>query len=69
MNTVYCDTFRALAITGNLQKPNLLIKDKNIAMQLVGNMADLMGDSIQKRIDGVNEAYQNVIPLKSGIHS
>ncbi|MEK6746509.1 MAG: Ppx/GppA family phosphatase [Pseudomonadota bacterium] len=57
------------SITGNLQKTNLLVKDKNITLQLIGNMADLMGDSIQKRIDGVNEAYQNVIPLKSGIHS
>jgi exopolyphosphatase / guanosine-5'-triphosphate,3'-diphosphate pyrophosphatase len=45
--------------TGNLPKTNLVIKNKNIALQFTGNMADLMGDSIQKRIDGVNEAYRD----------
>ncbi|MEQ1705768.1 MAG: Ppx/GppA family phosphatase [Rickettsiales bacterium] len=49
------------SITGNLQKTSLVVKDKNIALQLVGNMADLMGDSIQKRIDGVNEAYRDFV--------
>ncbi len=49
------------SITGNLQKTKLVIKDKNIALQLEGNMADLMGDSIQKRIDGVNEAYRDFV--------
>ena len=49
------------SITGNLQKTNLLVKDKNITLQLIGNMADLMGDSIQKRIDGVNEAYRDFV--------
>lgn len=49
------------SITGNLQKTKLVIKDKNIALQLEGNMVDLMGDSIQKRIDGVNEAYRDFV--------
>ena len=49
------------SITGNLQKTNLVVKDKNVALQFVGNMADLMGDSIQKRIDGVDEAYKGYI--------
>lgn len=49
------------SITGNLQKTNLLVKDKGVTLQLAGNMADLMGDSIQKRIDGVNEAYSDFI--------
>jgi|CXWL01.1.fsa_nt_gi exopolyphosphatase/guanosine-5'-triphosphate,3'-diphosphate pyrophosphatase len=47
--------------TGNLPKTNLVVKNKNVALQFVGNMADLMGDSIQKRIDGVDEAYRGYI--------
>lgn len=49
------------SITGNLQKANLLVKNKGVTLQLAGNMIDLMGDSIQKRIDGVNEAYSDFI--------
>ncbi len=49
------------SITGNLHKTNLIIKEKNIALQFIGDMADLMGDSIQKRIDGVNEAYRDYL--------
>jgi exopolyphosphatase/guanosine-5'-triphosphate,3'-diphosphate pyrophosphatase len=47
------------SITGNLHKTNLVVKDKNIALQFIGDMADVMGDAIQKRIDGVNEAYRD----------
>lgn len=49
------------SITGNLRRTNLLIKNNNISLQLVGDMVDLMGESIQKRIDGVNEAYRDYI--------
>lgn len=45
------------SITGNLHKTNLVVKEQNVALQFNGDMADLMGDSIQKRIDGVDEAY------------
>ncbi len=50
------------SITGNLPKTNLVIKNKNVTLQFASNMADLMGDSIQKRIDGVNEAYRGYAP-------
>lgn len=43
---------------GNLPKTTLVIRDKNVVLQFVGDMADIMGDSIQKRIDGTDEAYK-----------
>jgi len=46
------------SIIGNLPRTCLLIKDQNIALQFKGNMADIMGDAIQKRVDGVNAAYK-----------
>ncbi len=49
------------SITGNLGKTSLMTKGSNVSLQLVGDMADLMGESIQKRIDGVNEAYRDYI--------
>jgi len=51
------------SISGNLHKTALVVKDKGIALQFVGDMADIMGDSIQKRIDGVNEAYSDYIHI------
>ncbi len=52
------------SISGNLHKTALVVKDKGIALQFVGDMADIMGDSIQKRIDGASEAYSNYISGK-----
>ncbi len=47
------------SITGNLPRTAIAIKSEHIALQFVGDMADAMGDAIQKRIDGVDEAYRN----------
>lgn len=47
------------SISGNLSKTNLLIKEQNISLQFIGNMVDIMGESIQKRIDGLNEVYKD----------
>lgn len=50
------------SIIDNLPHTVLVVKpannEKNIALQFKGNMADIMGDAIQKRIDGVNAAYK-----------
>lgn len=52
------------SITGNLHKTILVVKDKNISMKFIGNMAEIMGDAIQKRINGVDEAYKGcIIPI------
>lgn len=51
------------SISGNLHKTELTLKDKNISLKLIGDMADIMGDAIQKRIDGVDEAYKDYIIL------
>ncbi len=49
------------SITGNLGKTAIVVKGQNISLQLDSNMADIMGESIQKRIDGVDEAYKSYI--------
>lgn len=46
------------SIAGNLCKTNLIPKDKNISLKFAGDMADIRGDAIQKRIYGVDEAYR-----------
>lgn len=50
------------SIAGNLPKTALAIRGENVALQFTGNMSDIMGDAIQKRIDGVDEAYKSCGP-------
>ena len=52
------------SITGNLPKAALKVKGRVVSLQFEGDMADIMGDSIQKRIDSVNEAMKNVPPVQ-----
>jgi len=50
------------SIKGNLPRTALVVKsengNQNIALQFKGNMADIMGDAIQKRVDSLNIAYK-----------
>ena len=46
------------SIPGNLGKTNIVVKGENVSLQFKGEMAEIMGDAIQKRIDGVDEAYK-----------
>lgn len=50
-------------IMGNLYKTMLVVKEQNISLQFSGEMIDIMGDSIQRRIDGVNEAYNGYLTV------
>lgn len=49
------------SITGNIYKTELVVKNQTISLKFKGKMADVMGESIQKRIDGVDEAYKGYI--------
>ncbi|MEQ1790236.1 MAG: Ppx/GppA family phosphatase [Rickettsiales bacterium] len=51
------------SITDNLHKAPLVIKNKNINLEFTENMEDVMGDAIQKRIDGLKEAYKEYIEI------
>lgn len=44
------------SITGNLPRATLAVKDGAVSLKFSGDMVDIMGDSIQKRIDSVNYA-------------
>jgi len=49
------------SIKGNLPKTAITIKDRNVVLQLLGNMTDIMGEAVQKRTDGLNETYRAYI--------
>lgn len=48
-------------IAGNLHKTILSAKDGVVELQLSDSMEEVMGDIVQKRIDGVDEAYKGYI--------
>jgi exopolyphosphatase/guanosine-5'-triphosphate,3'-diphosphate pyrophosphatase len=49
------------SMAGNLPKTALAVRDGHVALQFIGAMADVMGDAVQKRIDGLDETYRSVI--------
>ena len=49
------------SIAGNLPRTALTVRDGNVSLQFIGNMADIMGDAIQKRLGGVDEVYKNYL--------
>jgi len=49
------------SIAGNLMNTALSIEGRKASLLLSGDMQDLMGDSITKRLDGLAEAYQDYL--------
>src|SRR5690606_26171169 len=49
------------SIPGNLHKTAFVIDGNAVRLHLSGNMLDVMGDAIKKRIDGVSDAYASFI--------
>jgi len=49
------------SIAGNLHNADLTLEKDRVALKLLGNMQDAMGDAIKKRIDGVDAAYRNYV--------
>ncbi len=45
------------SIPGNLHKTAFAIEGSSVRLHLGGNMLDVMGDAVKKRIDGVSETY------------
>lgn len=45
------------SIPGNLHNTNFLIEKDQMALQLSGNMQDVLGDAVKRRMDGVREAH------------
>jgi exopolyphosphatase / guanosine-5'-triphosphate,3'-diphosphate pyrophosphatase len=48
-------------IAGNLHKTSFMTNGSQVNLHLSGNMQDMLGDAIKRRIDGVAEAYRNFI--------
>ena len=46
------------SMRGNLPRTTLVERDGHVGLQFIGDMADVMGDAIQKRIDMVDEAFR-----------
>jgi exopolyphosphatase/guanosine-5'-triphosphate,3'-diphosphate pyrophosphatase len=47
------------SVAGNLHKSSFLVDKDLLSLQLAGNMQDVLGDAIKRRLDGVREAYDN----------
>lgn len=48
-------------VAGNLHNTAFSVNGSEVGLKLNGNMQDLMGDAVQKRINGVGEAYAEYI--------
>lgn len=51
------------SVAGNLHKSSFLIEKDQLSLQLAGNMQDVIGEAIRRRLDGVREAYDNYTHL------
>jgi len=49
------------SITGNLHKTSFIIEKNTVSLQLTGNMQDLVGEAVKRRIDGVRQAYADYV--------
>jgi len=47
------------SVAGNLHKSSFLIEKDQLSLQLAGNMQDVLGDAIKRRLDGVREAHED----------
>ncbi len=47
------------SIAGNLHKTSFLIEKDQLSLQLAGNMQDVLGEAIKRRLDGVREAHDD----------
>lgn len=47
------------SVAGNLHKTSFFIDKDQLSLQLAGNMQDILGDAIKRRLDGVREAHDN----------
>ena len=45
------------SVAGNLHKTSFLIEKAQLTLQLAGNMQDVLGDAIKRRLEGVREAH------------
>lgn len=44
-------------VAGNLHKTSFITNGSQLSLQLTGNMQDMLGDAIRRRLEGVREAY------------
>lgn len=51
------------SISGNLHKSAFLLEDAQLSLQLAGNMQDVLGDAIRRRLDGVREAHEDYLHI------
>lgn len=49
------------SIAGNLHKSSFIIDKNSVSLQLAGNMQDLYGDAVKRRIDGVRQSYEDYL--------
>jgi exopolyphosphatase / guanosine-5'-triphosphate,3'-diphosphate pyrophosphatase len=49
---------------GNLNMTSFLIEKNQLSLQLAGNMQDMLGDTVKRRLDTVREAYANKNGMK-----
>ncbi|MDE3060049.1 MAG: Ppx/GppA family phosphatase [Pseudomonadota bacterium] len=47
------------SIPGNLHKTAFITEKNQLSLQLGGNMQDVLGDAVKRRMDGVREAYRD----------
>jgi exopolyphosphatase/pppGpp-phosphohydrolase len=45
------------SIAGNLHNTTFIIEKGQLSLQLNGNMQDVLGDAVKRRMDGVREAW------------
>lgn len=46
---------------GNLRHAPLEVTPQGVSLNLTGNMKDIMGESVQKRLSGLDESYRNYL--------
>ena len=49
------------SIDGNLHKTSFAFEKNAVSLQLTGNMQDLVGDAVKRRIEGVRQAYAEYV--------
>ena len=46
---------------GNLHNTSFIVEKDQLSLQLAGNMQDVLGDTVKRRLDGLREAYSGMI--------
>ncbi len=46
------------SIAGNLHNTSFIVEKGQLSLQLAGNMQDVLGDAVKRRMDGVREAWE-----------